>query len=152
MVETDGKQESITVTQMDITDLAGTYTYGSKTVEVVYNGDQTFTLTGLASVGPVKATFNPQTYSMDIAPQYVGMYASTYYIWICPCDGSTFTWSTGEIFAGNNSIVDGKLVISFVNASYPTFWEMAFNSSTASGDSYVATLRQWEGNLVLTKK
>ncbi len=136
-------------------ELVGTYSFNAETprdVEVVANADgASYTLTGFCEYGTVQATYNKGAGSLSIASQGCGMYGTTYDLWLCPCDGSSYTLST-TIFKGVNSEKDGVFSITFSNSEWPTFWIFAFSAGNVSYDTNAGYLEKMSQPMVLTKK
>ena len=135
--------------KMSYDEIPGTYlftSYSNRKITIVANGDgETFTINNFTAYGSITATYNKKFGSLDIAPQYAGSYFGVYTLWLCPCDGSSFSWDASEVFTGVNSVdSDGVWTMTFKNSNYPTFWLMAFSSSDVSGDTYAGYLAQFD--------
>ena len=127
-------------------DLAGTYSVGDHNITVKTNGDgQTYTISGMAEgiTGNITATYKYTTGSFVLSPQYIGMYAGTYYIWLLAhsAEGG-LSWDESIKFKGHNSNTE-PLTITFVASGYDTCWAGAFEEDPPTGDSYAGYWEQY---------
>lgn len=130
-------------------DLAGQYTVGTSTITIKTNNDgETYSITGLVEDidGTVTASYKFTKGSFVLSPQYVGMYAGKYYIWLLAYGDSGLAWDSSIQFKGKNSATD-PLTITFSNSSWSTFWAGAFTADPPTGDSYAGYWQQFSDPL-----
>lgn len=134
-------------------DLAGKYTVGSSTITVKTNDDgETYSITGFVSgvSGTITASYKFTKGSFVLSPQYAGMYADTYYIWLLAYGDSGLSWDKSIQFKGKNSDTD-PLTITFSAAGWNTIWAGAFEADPPTGDAYAGYLQQYSDPLVFKR-
>ena len=126
-------------------DLAGRYKVGASTITVTTNPDgETYSITGFVNAvsGTITASYKFTSGSFILSPQYAGMYASTYYIWLLAYGDSGLSWDQSIQFKGKNSATD-PLVITFSASGWDTIWAGAFEDDPPTGDGYAGYLQQY---------
>ena len=134
-------------------DLAGKYKVGASTITVKTNPDgETYTITGFVNSvsGTVTASYKYTKGSFILWPQYVGMYGSSYYIWLLAYGDDGLSWDEDILFKGKNSSTT-PLTITFSASGWSTIWAGAFEGETPSGDSYAGYLQQYSEPLVFER-
>lgn len=135
-------------------DLAGTYSVGDHNITVKANGDgETYTISGIADgiTGDITATYKYTTGSFVLSPQYIGSYASRYYIWLLAHSGEGgLSWDESIKFKGHNSGSE-PLTITFSCAGYDTMWAGAFTEDPPTGDSYAGYWEQYSNPMTFVR-
>lgn len=134
-------------------DLAGKYKVGESTITVKTNADgKTYSITGFVDgvSGTITASYKFTKGSFVLSPQYAGMYASKYYIWLMAYGDEGLSWDSSIQFKGKNSATD-PLKITFSAGSWTTIWAGAFESDPPTGDSYAGYLQQYTEPLMFER-
>jgi hypothetical protein len=134
-------------------DLAGKYRVGASTITVKTNPDgKTYSITGFVNnvSGTITASYKYTKGSFVLWPQYAGMYADSYYIWLLAYGDDGLSWDEDILFKGKNSSTT-PLTITFSASGWSTIWAGAFEGETPSGDSYAGYMQQYSEPLVFER-
>lgn len=115
--------------------------------------NKSFNMSGLAY--DIEVGFNKRNGNLSIVYQYLGIYASVYYVSLCPVDGSYVYWGNGYgLNAVHNGNVD-NLVLTFkdngITGNLTGFFMFLFYTDTPSSSSAAGYIYDFSNMQTLTK-